>query len=72
MKIAVAIEIFLLAICPLSVAKNDLEQAKHEFTNLRGDLAGPKGRVIFCFFWTPPEAYPHRTSTLKRNSSRTF
>ena len=42
MKIALAIEIFLLAICPLSVAKNDLEQAKHEFTNLRGDLAGPK------------------------------
>lgn len=42
MKIALAIEMFLLAICPLSVAKNDLEQAKHEFTNLRGDLAGPK------------------------------
>ena len=42
MKVALAIEIFLLAICPLSVATNDLEQAKHEFRRLRDDLAGPK------------------------------
>lgn len=42
MKVALAIEIFLLAICPLSVAKNDLEQAIHEFKMLRDDLTGPK------------------------------
>ena len=49
MKTALAIEIFLLAICPLSVATNDLEQAKHEFTRLRDDLAGPKRKSDILF-----------------------